>query len=90
MPQSVLKISLDYGRNEICCRYRAQVRNINLDSVTCGRGMYGVQIIALDKGVRVNDINVRQLPLHKVKGNYKAVRLATSISTIYMSMTLWP
>ncbi len=70
--ESVLKINLDYERNEICCRnFVPKVRNINLDSVTCGRSMYGVQIIALDKGVCVSDINVSNCRFDNVaKGNY--------------------
>ncbi len=70
--ESVLKINLDYERNEICCRnFVPKVRNINLDSVTCGRSMYGVQIIALDKSVCVSDINVSNCRFDNVaKGNY--------------------
>lgn len=58
--ESVLKINLDYERNEICCRgFIPIVRNVNLDNVTCGKSRYGVQIIALDSTVCVSDINIR-------------------------------
>ncbi len=58
--ESVLKINLDYERNEICCRgFIPMVRNVNLDNVNCDKSRYGVQIIALDTVVAVSDINVR-------------------------------
>jgi len=58
--ESVLKINLDYERNEICCRgFLPTVRNVNLDNITCGKSKYGVQIIALDTTLNVYDINVR-------------------------------
>lgn len=69
--ESVLKINLDYERNEICCRgYIPTVRNVNLDNVTCEKSMYGVQIIALDSCVSVYDINVDNCRFNNVaKGN---------------------
>ena len=57
--EAVLKINLDYEHNEICCRgYIPTVRNVYLDSVTCGKSKYGVQIIALDTCTSVYDIHV--------------------------------
>ena len=57
--ESVLKINLDYEPNELCCRgYLPIVRRVSLDSVTCERSQYGVQIIALDTVCNVYDIDV--------------------------------
>ena len=70
--ESVLKINLDYERNEICCRgFIPVVRNVNLDNVTCGKSRYGVQIIALDTVKSVYDINIDNCRFENVAdGNY--------------------
>ncbi|WP_216655773.1 glycoside hydrolase family 88 protein [Xylanibacter muris] len=70
--ESVLKINLDYERNEICCRgFLPTVRNINLENITCQKSKYGVQIIALDTCTNVYDINVRNCKFNGVaEGNF--------------------
>ena len=70
--ESVLKINLDYERNEICCRgFLPTVRNVNIENVTCQKSKYGVQVIALDTCVNVYDINVKNCKFNGVaEGNY--------------------
>lgn len=58
--EAVLRINLDYERNEICCRgFNPVVRNVNLENVTCNKSKYGVQIIGLDNLTNVYDINLK-------------------------------
>lgn len=70
--EAVLKINLDYERNEICCRgFLPTVRNVNLENVTSQKSRYGVQIIALDNSVNVYDINVIDCHFNNVaEGNF--------------------
>lgn len=58
--EAVLRINLDYERNEICCRgFNPVVRNVSLENVTCKKSKYGVQIIGLDNLTNVYDINLK-------------------------------
>ena len=70
--ESVLKINLDYERNEICNRgYLPIVRNVNLENITSQKSRYGVQIIALDSTVNVYDINIVDCHFNNVAdGNF--------------------
>lgn len=58
--EAVLRINLDYERNEICCRsFNPVVRNVSLENVTCKKSKYGVQIIGLDNLTNVYDISLK-------------------------------
>ena len=72
--ESVLKINLDYEHNEICCRGNyPTVRNVLMENVTCQKSKYGVQIIGLEEGTYVNDIDVRNCRFNGVQqGNYQS------------------
>ena len=70
--ESILKINLDYEHNEICCRgYYPTVRNVYMENVTSEKSQYGVQIIGLDEGTYVYDINVKNCRFNGVaEGNF--------------------
>ena len=58
--EAVLRINLDYERNEICCRgFNPVVRNVSLENVTCKKSKYGVQIIGLDNLTNVYNISLK-------------------------------
>ena len=72
--ESVLKINLDYDHNEICCRGNfPTVRNVLMENVTCEKSKYGVQIIGLDDGTFVYDVDVRNCRFNGVQqGNFQS------------------
>ena len=66
--ESVLKINLDYEHNELCNRGNyPTVRNVLMENVTCEKSKYGVQIIGLDEGTYVSDIDVRNCHFNGVQ-----------------------
>ena len=76
--ESVVKINLDYEHNEICCRGNyPTVRNVNVKNVTCERSKYGVQIIGLNEGTYVYDINVSDCRFNGVQqGNFQSGKVS--------------
>ncbi|MBR6189554.1 MAG: glycoside hydrolase family 88 protein [Prevotella sp.] len=72
--ESVLKINLDYDHNEICCRGNyPTVRNIYMENVTSEKSKYGVQIIGLDEGTYIYDIDVKNCHFNGVEqGNFQS------------------
>ena len=76
--ESVVKINLDYEHNEICCRGNyPTVRNVNVENVTCERSKYGVQIIGLNEGTYVHDINISNCRFNGVQqGNFQSGKVS--------------
>ena len=72
--ESVLKINLDYDHNEICCRGNyPTVRRVLMENVTCEKSKYSVQIIGLDEGTFIHDIDVRNCRFNGVaQGNFQS------------------
>ena len=70
--EAVLKINLDYEHNEICERgHYPTVRNIYMENVTSKHSKYGVQIIGLDEGTYVENIEVNNCMFEGVEsGNF--------------------
>lgn len=89
--EAVLKINLDYERNEICCRgFIPTVRRVSLERVTCEKSKYGIQVIGLDTCTAVYDISVRDCKFNGVTdGNYfKGDTAHISLDGLYVNGSL--
>lgn len=66
--EAVLKINLDYERQESCYRgFNPLVRNVTMENVTCDKCDYGILVIGLDTTVNVQDIIVRNCRFNGVR-----------------------
>ncbi len=69
--ESVLKVNLDYERDEDCDRgFLPTVRNVNLKNIKSQKSEFGVYVIGLDSLVNVQNIKVEDCEFNGVeKGN---------------------
>lgn len=58
--EAVVKINLDYEPEEPCYRgFEPEVRNVNVEDVTCRKSAYGVLIVGRDSVENVSDIRLK-------------------------------
>ncbi len=58
--EAVVKIKLDYEPEEPCYRgFEPEVRNVNVEDVTCRKSAYGVLIVGRDSVENVSDIRLK-------------------------------
>ena len=58
--EAVVKINLDYEPQEPCYRgFEPEVRNVNVEQVTCQKSAYGVLIVGRDSVENVSDIRLK-------------------------------
>ena len=58
--EAVVKINLDYEPEELCYRgFEPEVRDVNVEDVTCRKSAYGVLIVGRDSVENVSDIRLK-------------------------------
>lgn len=58
--EAVVKINLDYEPEEPCYRgFEPEVRNVNVENVTCQKSAYGILIVGRDSVENVSDIHLK-------------------------------
>ena len=58
--EAVVKINLDYEPEELCYRgFEPEVRDVNIEDVTCRKSAYGVLIVGRDSVENVSDIRLK-------------------------------
>lgn len=69
--EAVLKINLEYQKDEECDRsFPPTVRNVNLEKVTCNKSQYGVLIVGLKDQQNVENITVKDCSFKNVQKKY--------------------
>ena len=58
--EAVVKINLDYEPEELCYRgFEPEVRDVNIEDVTCRKSAYGILIVGRDSVENVSDIRLK-------------------------------
>ena len=68
--EAVLRINLNYEQNEKAQRgFIPEVRNVNLENVTCGKSKYGVWLYGLDDQVKISGVSLKDCAFEGVETN---------------------